>query len=109
MAVSPAYQNRVRAALVRFAKAGRFPYYSRSGFGAREPRKEVLDRISHGETRQRRPDITYVLRSKKWGYPSQIGFRPAKPPKKWQKARAKSVADRIIKLYGPQGTRNPYL
>jgi hypothetical protein len=108
MAVSSAHQGKVLAALVRFAKAGRFPYYSQCGFGPRGPREEVLDLIHHGEKRKRRPDITYVLRSKKWGYPSQIDFRPAKPPKKWQKARAKLEADRIIKTYSPPGTKNPY-
>ena len=108
MAISPIYQSRVFSALMRFAKVGRFPYYGRCGFGARGPRKEVLDLISHGERRKRRPDITYVLRNRKWGYPSQIGFRPAKPPSKRQKVRAKLEANRIIKAYAPAGIRNPY-
>jgi hypothetical protein len=108
MAVSPVYQSKVLTALVRFAKAGRFPYYSQCGFGPRGPRKVVLDQIHHDEKRKGRPDITCVLRNKKRGYPSQIAFRPAKPPKKWQKRRAKSEADRIIKTYSPPGTKNPY-
>ena len=106
--VSPAHQRNVHAALVRFASAGHFPCYSSCGFGARGPRKEVLGLISRGEKRKRRPDITYVLRNKKWGYPSQIGFRRAKPPNKKQKARAKREANRIIKAYAPAGTKNPY-
>lgn len=108
MAVSPIYQSRVFSALIRFAKVGRFPYYGSCGFGARGPRKKVLDLISRGETRKHRPDITYVLRNRKWGYPSQIGFMPAKPPSKRQKARAKLEANRIIRAYAPAGTKNPY-
>jgi hypothetical protein len=108
MAVSPGYRGRVFSALIRFAKVGCFPYYGSCGFGARGPRKEVLDLISRVETRKRRPDVTYVLRNRKWGYPSQIGFMSAKPPSKRQKARAKLEADRIIKAYAPAGTTNPY-
>jgi hypothetical protein len=101
MAVSQAYENRVRKALMRFAKRGLFPFYSRAGLGPRGPRKGVLDLISRAETRHRRPDVTYVLRNVEWKYPSQIGFQPAKPPKDWQKKRARAEADRIIKRYGP--------
>lgn len=108
MAVSQAYENLVRKALIQFAKRGLFPFYSGAGFGPRGPRKDVLDLISRVETRHRRPDITYVLRNMKWKYPSQIGFQPAKPPKNWQKKRARVEASRIIKRYGPANATNPY-
>lgn len=108
MAVSPAYESLVQTALMRFARKGLFPFYSQSGFGPRGPGKKVLDLISRKERRKRRPDITYVLRNKRSGYPSQIEFQPAKPPKPWQKARARAQAARIIKMYAPAGTINPY-
>ena len=108
MAVSPAHKTKVRAALMQFAKQGRFPYYSECGFGLYGPGKEVLDLISREETRNGRPDITFVLRSKTTGYPSQIGFKPAKPPSETQKAEAGAEAQRIIKAYAPPGTSNPY-
>jgi hypothetical protein len=108
MAVSSVYENRVRTALVRFAARGRFPFYSQSGFGPRGPRKEVLDLISRKERRLRRPDITYILRNRRWGYPSQIEFQDARPPKPWQIARARTHARRIIRMYAPVGTVNPY-
>jgi hypothetical protein len=109
MAVSSAYKNKVRAALMQFAKKGHFPYYSECGFGLYGPGKEVLDLISREETRNGRPDITFVLRSKATDYPSQIGFKPAKPPSPTQKAQASAEAQRIINAYAPSGTRNPYI
>jgi hypothetical protein len=108
MAVSPAYNYKVRGALMEFAKKGRFPYYSECGFGLYGPGKEVLDLISREETGNGRPDITFVLRSKTTDYPSQIGFKPAKPPNAAQKAQARAEAQLIIDTYAPSGTRNPY-
>lgn len=108
MAVSPAHKYAVRAALMQFAKKGQFPFYSHCGFGPRGPGKDVLDRISREETRNGRPDITFVLRSRVTGYPSQIGFKPAKTPTDQQKTAARAEAQRIISAYGPAGARNPY-
>ena len=67
MAVSTAHKYKVRAALMQFVKTGLFPYYSECGFGAYGPWKNVLDEISREETRNGRPDITFVLRSKTTG------------------------------------------
>lgn len=108
MAVSPARKYAVRAALMQFARSGQFPFYSDCGFGPRGPGGDVLNEISHEETRNGCPDITFVLRSKTTGYPSQIGFMPAKPPTAQQKATARAEAQRVISAYGPPGTRNPY-
>jgi hypothetical protein len=108
MAFSPHYKYNVHAALMRFAKRGQFPFYSDCGFGPRGPGKEVLDEISRDESRSGRPDITFVLRSKTTGYPSQIGFKPAKSPTVQQKAEARTEAQRIIDAYSPPGTTNPY-
>jgi hypothetical protein len=91
-----------------FAKRGQFPFYSNCGFGPRGPGKEVLDEISREETRNGRPDITFVLRNKKTGYPSQVGFKPAKRPTDQQKADARAEAQRVIDAYSPPGTKNPY-
>jgi hypothetical protein len=78
------------------------------GFGAYGPGKDVLDEISREETRNGRPDITFVLRSKTTGYPSQIGFKSAKPPDDTQKVQARTEAQRLIDAYAPAGKRNPY-
>jgi hypothetical protein len=108
MAVLTAYKYKVRAALMQFAKTGLFPHYSDCGFGTYGPGKDVLDEISREETRNGRPDITFVLRSKTTGYPSQIGFKSAKPPDDTQKVQARTEAQRLIDAYAPAGTRNPY-
>jgi|SRR6185437_45627 len=107
MRSNPNHEIRVRDALIRFAKQGIFPYYSEVGFGARGPRKIVLDRVSKVETAAGRPDITFILRNIK-GYPSQIGFHSSKPPTPDQKHRARQEADKIIAFYCPRGTKNPY-
>jgi hypothetical protein len=108
MTVSQTHKYAVRAALMQFAKRGQFPFYGDCGFGPRGPGKGVLDEISREETRNNRPDITFVLRSRVTGYPSQIGFKPAKPPTEEQKKVARAEAQRIINAYGPPGARNPY-
>jgi hypothetical protein len=108
MAVSPAHKYAVRAALIQFAKRGQFPFYGDAGFGPRGPSKDVLDQISREETQKGLPDITFVLRSKSTGYPSQISFKLAKPPTDEKKNVARAEARRIIRSYGPPGTRNPY-
>jgi hypothetical protein len=92
----------------QFAKTGLFAYYSECGFGAYGPGKDVLDEISREETRNGRPDITFVLRSETTGYPSQIGFKSAKPPDDTQKVQARTEAQRLIDAYALAGTRNPY-
>jgi hypothetical protein len=89
---------------MQFAKRGQFPFYSNCGFGPRGPGKDVLDEISRDEARSGRPDITFVLRSRTTGYPSQIGFKPAKTPSGQPRAEAK----RMIDGYGPPGATNPY-
>jgi hypothetical protein len=37
--------------------------------------KKVLDEISHEEIAKGCPDITFLLKKKKTGYPSQINFQ----------------------------------
>jgi hypothetical protein len=109
MAVSPAHKYKVRAALMKFAKRGQFPFYSDCGVGgAYGPGKAVLDEISRDETRAGRPDVTFVLRSKTTGYPSQIAFESVSRPTDQQKATARAEAQRVIDAYGPPRTKNPY-
>jgi hypothetical protein len=95
MAVSTTYKYKVRPALMQFAKTGLFPYYSECGFGTYGPGKDVLDEISGEETRNGRPDITFVLRSKTTGYPSQIGLKSAKAPDDTRKVQARAEAQRL--------------
>jgi hypothetical protein len=81
----------------------------RFGFGPRGPRKEALDAVARDFTNNDHiPDLTFLLRNGKSGYPSQIDFRSAKPaPDDHQKKKARAVAQTIIDKYCP-GTTNPY-
>jgi hypothetical protein len=82
---------------------------TRFGFGPRGPRKEELDAVARDFTNSDHlPDLTFLLRNKTSGYPSQIGFRSAKPkPDAQQIAQAIAEAQKIIDMFCP-GTRNPY-
>jgi hypothetical protein len=82
---------------------------TRFGFGPRGPGKEALDAVAREFTdNDHVPDLTFLLRNATSGYPSQIGFKSAKPrPEDWQKTKARAEAQKIIDKYCP-GTRNPY-
>jgi hypothetical protein len=70
--------------------------------------KGVLDLLSKGYKAQKPPiDLTYILKNKRYGLPSQIGGQPAKPPAPWQRQLAHSELQKIIDAYCP-GTPNPY-
>ena len=79
----------------------------RVGMNYRGPWRDVLNEISRDETIQGRPDLTYLLRNRKTGYPGQIGFRRAERPSPQQKDTAKIELQKVIDFYSP-GARNPY-
>ena len=57
----------------------------RYGEWERQVKRCLLDLIAREEIEARRPDITFLVINSKTGYPSQIGFEPAKPPTEAQK------------------------
>jgi hypothetical protein len=72
------------------------------------PWKKVLDEISHEETAKGCPDITFLLKKKSTGYPSQINFHAvAGMPDSQHKAWAREKLQEVIDKYNP-GSFNPY-
>ncbi|MEK1928198.1 MAG: hypothetical protein AAAC47_00115 [Pararhizobium sp.] len=66
-----------------------------------------LDAVAKHEKDKKKPDVTYILVSKDFPYPSQIGGKLAKPPSSAQKKLAYEEMQKVIKEYCP-GTANPY-
>jgi hypothetical protein len=106
-------QALIRGELMKCALAQpmEFPTYGtfapRVGMPIQGPWKGVLDVISRAETRQGRPDITFLLVNQRTGYPSQIGFAQSKKPTPQQIAHARSEIQKVINQYNP-GTPNPF-
>jgi len=105
-------KDQIQGELIKAAKAGApFPTYEefgqRVGIWRMRGAKDVLDQIAREEVEQGRPDITFILRSAATGYPSQIGFESAKPPKDWQKHKAREEMQKVIEKYC-LGATNPY-
>ena len=106
-------QNLIRSELMKCVTATpmEFPTYAafapRVGMPVRGPWKDVLDAISRSETRQGRPDITFVLVNKRTGFPSQIGFAQSKRLTPSLIAQARREVQKVINRYNP-GTHNPF-
>jgi hypothetical protein len=79
----------------------------RVGIPTRGPWKGILDLIALEEKKANRPDITFLVVTKRTGYPSQICFQQANPPSEKQKAKAKAELEKIIATYNPKAT-NPF-
>jgi len=63
----------------------------------RDLNQMAMEELSHGY-----PDITYKP------YPSRILFRDATVPDDEQRKALRDGTDKIIRLYCPPGTKNPY-
>jgi hypothetical protein len=75
----------------------------------RGPWKGILDMIAREEVADGRPDITFLVVSKKTGYPGQIGFQDARPPSPAQKRQPREEFDRIVAFYGRgRSSPNPF-
>ena len=107
-------EDRIRAKLLDYAKAKQIvlvPY----GTLAAELGEHVmavsnrttLNRIADREKSNNRPDITFILKNRRTGYPGQIGGKRAHPPSPEQKQRAKAEMQEIIREYSPCSS-NPY-
>jgi hypothetical protein len=116
--MNPRLKAQIRLELFRCAAAGDFPTYedfykqlARKQMKGRFPYQRHFDAIAKEERKLGYPDITFVVRRKDPTnpYPSQIDFRSAKPtPSPSQLKSLKNGTNRIIALYCPTGTANPY-
>lgn len=104
-------QREIRDKLVEAARKGDFPSYGvfgdRVGIWNMMQTGDLLDAIANAEERRGLPDVTYVLHNEKYGLPSRIGRRPAKPPSDDQRRLAREKMQEVIDHYCA-GTRNPY-
>jgi hypothetical protein len=107
---------KIRAELFRRALDGDFPTYEQFDERAcgkqmkgRFPWQAHFDAIAKEERKLGYPDITFIVKSKTTGYPSQIDFQSAKPkPTPAQHVSLRKGTDEIIRVYCPVGTMNPY-
>jgi hypothetical protein len=100
------YQDRkekIRAVLEKRARGKETIFYSELGalvrIPATGPWKPVLDAISHEDRGAGRPDITYLVISKKTRLPAQIEFQSAKPPGSEQKQLAHRTIQQVFDYY----------
>jgi len=99
--------------LERCARASlmEYPTYSelgrRVGIPTQGPWQPVLDAIADEADKEKRPDLTFLIRNASTGYPSRIGRVTKRNPEPWQKARAREKVQEIIDKYNP-GKPNPY-
>jgi len=97
----------VRSELIRLAYAGELTYYGQLGDAVGKHKqwplwKRVLDEISHDETRQGLPDITFLVLNAVTGWPSQIGFeRTDNKPTPEQQQQARMELDKVFRHYCP--------
>jgi hypothetical protein len=105
----------IRAELFRCAVAGKFltykQFFSRIRPGVTMgnfPYQTHFDQIAKEERSHGYPDITFLVHGK-GGYPHQIDFQPAIPTANTNQLRSlRKGTDKIIALYCPRGTSNPY-
>lgn len=108
-------KGKICAELFRCALSGDFVTYTEF-FNRIRPGKTMgnfpyqtyFNEIAKEERDHNYPDITFIVRSKE-GYPNQIDFRDARsgPDPRQLDALRKGTA-KLIKLYCPANTANPY-
>jgi hypothetical protein len=110
----------IRAELFRCAAVGMFPTYEQFHHLIERPRKPLkgqfpwaahFEEISREERNLKYPDITFIVHNKdpKNPYPAQIDGQQTNPkPSPDQLDSLQKGTDRIIELYCPFGTVNPY-
>jgi hypothetical protein len=109
-------RKRLRAELFKRAAKGEFPYYSdmlpllkpRIESGWRPEWSQDLNQIAMEERSHGYPDITFILRGKDTGLPSQVDFRKTDPNDQHQLDSLRKGTDDLIDLYCPPKTLNPY-
>lgn len=96
-------KEKIRAILEKYASAGKTIFYSELGplvgIPQTGPWKDVLDAISLEDREASRPDITYLVISKRTNLPAQIEFKEAKPPGPEQKITALETIRAVFDHY----------
>jgi hypothetical protein len=107
-------KSRIRAELFRCAIEGSFPtyteFFNRIRPGTKMgsfPYNTHFDKIAEEERGLGYPDITFVVRGK-GDLPNKINFQSADVPNSEQLKKLRDDTDKIIELYCPPGTQNPY-
>jgi hypothetical protein len=114
----PRLKAQIRLELFRCAAIGMFPTYEQfRGLFERRKKPEgqfawaaYFEEIADEERRLGYPDITFVVHHKNNPYPGQIEGNPVVDgkPTSDQLTSLQLGTDRIIELYCPFGTVNPY-
>jgi hypothetical protein len=96
-------KDKIRTILEERARGRKTIFYSELGnlvgIPATGPWKPVLDTISLEDRSAARPDITYLVISKKTRLPAQIEFQTAKPPGTEQKEMARKTIQAVFDFY----------
>ncbi len=71
------------------------------------PYNRHFDEIAREERSLGYPDITFMVHGVS-GYPNKINFENADDPNSEQLEKLRNDTDKIIQLYCPPQTRNPY-
>jgi hypothetical protein len=104
-------KDAIRRELLKWARKGRLVTYSdlgrAVGVPTRGPWKPVLDLISTEESERSAPDLTFLVKNKQTGLPSQIGFVGARFPTPDQVEKARNELRRVFDKYCP-GARMPF-
>jgi hypothetical protein len=79
----------------------------RVGIPKQGPWQPVLDAIANDADEAKEPDLTFLIRNARTGYPSRIGRLTTREPSDEQKRHAKKKMQEIINKYNP-GTQNPF-
>jgi hypothetical protein len=80
---------------------------ARVGIPPRGPWQPVLDSIANDADKVGMPDLTFLIRNARTGYPSRIGRVTRRQPTDDQKKIARKKMQEIIDKYNP-GTPNPF-
>ena len=99
-------KDEIREVLLQRARAGLTIYYSELGelLKISPLGKPILDEISREERGRGRPDLTYLVVSKRSGLPGQIEFEPAKPPTPAQREKVREVQKKVFKYHQAKGS-----
>jgi len=71
------------------------------------PWQPVLDSIAKDAEDANEPDLTFLPRNARTGFPSRIGRTTKRNPEPWQRKKAHDEMQKIIDKYNP-GQRNPF-
>jgi hypothetical protein len=106
-------KNLIKAKLERCAteKPIKRPTYTELGQAVgmppQGPWQPVLDSLARDAESAKEPDLTFLPKNARTGYPSRIGRTTKRNPQPWQRDKARTEMQRIIDKYNP-GQANPF-